>query len=92
MASWVVVVVREEEHQVRDDPSSHDQLDRQDRVDFLDEPAPDGLVTEVESRRSLLVLRNGDPSLLGLAFNHRLSEGNNAVRTVVTFPFQTEET
>ena len=44
-----MVVLGENQYKVDDDSPRHDQLKREDRVDFPDEASPDGLVTEVEA-------------------------------------------
>ena len=70
MTLRIVVVLGQEEYKVDDDSPRYDQLKRQDGVDFLDEASPDGFVTEVEASRRLLILRNGDPGLIGFILHH----------------------
>ena len=60
----------ENQYKVDDDSPRHDQLKREDRVDFPDEASPDGLVTEVEASGGLFILRNGDPGLVGFILHH----------------------
>ena len=66
----IMVVLGEDEDKVDDDSPRHDQLEREDRVDFPDEASPDGLVAEVEASGGLLILRNGHPGLIGFILHH----------------------
>ena len=70
LAAGVLVVLRQEEHEVDDDPRSQEELDWQDGVNLLDEATPNRFVPEVQTCCNLFILRNGHPSLVGFIFDH----------------------